>query len=99
MSTAEQTTCTPEDLLTMPDGERRELVDGQLREKPIGAESDWISMRINRLLGSYIDDHRLGDVFGPETGYQCFPHDPTLVRKPDGSFIAKGRLPGGTIPK
>lgn len=99
MSIAEETVYTPEDLLTMPGGERFELVDGQLQGKEMGAESDWISMKINRLLGSYTDANDSGDVFGPETGYRCFPDAPNVVRKPDGSFIAKGRLPGEEIPK
>ncbi len=34
-----------------------------------------------------------------EAGYQCFPHDPGRVRKPDVSFIRYGRLPGGVLPK
>lgn len=56
-------------------------------------------MKLNRLLGQFVDDNRLGDVFSPETGYRCFSGDPNLVRKPDGSFIARGRLPERKIPK
>jgi Uma2 family endonuclease len=33
-----------------------------------------------------------------EDGYQCFPHDPSVVRKPDVSFIRCGRLPGEVLP-
>ena len=32
-------------------------------------------------------------------GYQCFPHDPGLVRKPDVSFVRYGRFPGGVLPE
>ena len=35
----------------------------------------------------------------PDAGYQCFPYQPNLVRKPDVSFIRYGRLPGGELPK
>lgn len=40
-----------------------------------------------------------GRVFPSEVGYQCFPDDPEKVRKPDVSFVCKGRLPGGRIPR
>lgn len=99
MSTAESTLYTPDDLLTMPGGERFELVDGRLLETDMGAEADWISTRIKKLLAIHVDANHLGYVFGPETGYQCFPDDPMKVRKPDGSFVAAGRLPGGRIPR
>jgi Uma2 family endonuclease len=34
-----------------------------------------------------------------DSGYQCFPHDPGLVRKPDVSFVRRGRFPGDVLPK
>ena len=34
----------------------------------------------------------------PIMAYQCFPHDPKMVRKPDVSFIRAGRLPGDVLP-
>ena len=44
MSTAVATTTeyTPEDLLAMPDGKSYELVNGQLVERNMGAESSWV---------------------------------------------------------
>lgn len=99
MSTLEATRYTPEDLLTMPGGERFELVDGHLVEKPMGAESDWIAGELHMLVRTFVKSRRCGYCFGPETGYQCFRDDPNKVRKPDGSFIAAGRLPGNRIPK
>ncbi len=99
MSTIEAIRYTPEDLLTMPGGERYELVDGHLVEKPMGAESDWIADELRYLLKAFVKSTGGGHTFGPETGYQCFRDDPNKVRKPDGSFIAAGRLPGNRIPK
>lgn len=99
MSTIEATRYTPEDLLTIPDGERYELVDGQLAEKPMGAESDWIGDELRMLMRTFVKARKWGHTFGPETGYQWFQDDPNKVRKPDGSFIAAGRLPGDRIPK
>src|SRR5207244_9383387 len=34
-----------------------------------------------------------------EVGYQCFPQRTGLVRKPDVSFVRRGRLPSGVLPK
>lgn len=99
MSTAEATRYSPDDLLTMPDGDRYELVAGQLVEKSMGAESDWTAARILRRIGNYVEQQALGEVFGTETGFQCFRRDRKQVRKPDGSFISAGRLPGGRIPR
>ncbi len=89
----------PEDLLAMPDGECYELVRGQLVERNMGFESGWVGSRLLIRLGRYCEEHQLGDVLQSEVGYQCFPHEPGLVRKPDASFIRRGRLPGGTLPK
>lgn len=98
MSTIEATRYTPEDLLTMPEGERYELVDGQLVERNMGAKADWVGMRLNRRLGDHVETQGLGETFGPESGYQCFRDAPAKVRKPDGSFIAASRLPQDEIP-
>jgi Uma2 family endonuclease len=83
----------------MPEGERFELVDGQLLEKPMGAEADWVGMRLMSRVSAFVEDGALGLTFGSETGYQCFPDDSSKVRKPDGSFVRKGRLPANRPPK
>jgi Uma2 family endonuclease len=100
MSTVETPTLyTPEDLLTMPDGDLYELVDGKLVERNMGAWSSYVGTRLLRRLGNFSEDHFLGWVFGSDASYQCFPHRPRLVRKPDISFIRLGRLPGERAPQ
>ncbi len=95
---AAETTYTPEDLLSLPDdGKAYELVGGNLVEKHVGGFADWVSGRILRLLGNLGEDRGLGWAIS-ETGYQCFPDDPRKVRKPDVSFICRGRLPDEQIP-
>ena len=42
MSTVAEQTYTPEDLLTMPDRKRYELVDGQLVERHMSRLSSWV---------------------------------------------------------
>ena len=86
---------TPEDLLAMPDGDRYELIDGVLREAIVGEESSYIGGRIYRRLDEYLDDHDLGVAFPPDRQFQCFPHAPGRLRKPDASFIRRERRPRG----
>ena len=101
MSTAvaTKTRYTPEDLLAMPDGKSYELVDGQLVERNMGAESSWVGGQLLIRLGSYCEEHGLGWALPADNGFQCFAHDPGLVRKPDVSFVRYGRLPGEVLPK
>ena len=90
---------TPEKLLKMPDGDIYELIDGKLVEKPMGAESSKIGVAQNSLIRSHVHSQRQGSVYGPDCQYQAFPEKPTQVRKPDGSFIVKGRRPEEKSPK
>jgi Uma2 family endonuclease len=88
---------SPEDLLIMPDGERYELVNGQLQEKPMSGLSSWVGAEAARRLGNFVVEHDLGWVFGSDAGFQCFPDALEKVRKPDASFVAKHKLPGGPV--
>ncbi len=90
---------TPEDLLALPDsGKGYELVDGKLVEKKMGAFASWVAAQISYLLVTYGQNHGHGWVLGSEGSYQCFPDAPRKVRKPDVSFIRRGRLEGERIP-
>ena len=96
---ATKTQYTPEDLLTMPDGKSYELVHGQLVERKMGIESSWVAGRLHSRLDRFCEDHGIGWALVPDSGYQCFPDDPGMVRKPDVSFVLFGRFPGGALPK
>ena len=65
----------------------------------MGAESSWIRGRLFSLLLRFCEGLRLGYVWPSSNGYQCFPHAPGRVRRPDVSFIRAGRLPGDEEPK
>src|SRR5262245_26593020 len=102
MSTAVATEArryTPEDLLAMPDGKSYELVNGELVERKMGAESSLVGGRLYWRLAPFCEEHDLGIAWPADNGYQCFPHDPDLVRRPDVSFVRRGRLPGDVAPK
>lgn len=85
-------TYTPEDLLTMPEGDRYELVDGQLVEKNMSFKSSYVSGRAYAKLNAIIEPANLGWLAPEGVTYQCFPADPKRVRKADVSFIELERL-------
>jgi len=90
---------TPDELLSMPDAKGYELVRGRLIKTDMGAESSWICGMLFWHLVQFVKEHGSGWVFPSEAGYRCFPHEPKMVRKPDVSFIKKGRFPGDIVPK
>ena len=97
--TATEARYTPEDLLALPDGKSYELVDGQLVERNMGAESSLVGGELHFRMRLHCQDHGLGLVFPADNGYQCFLHAPGRVRKPDVSFVRRGRLPGNVVPE
>lgn len=92
-------TWTPEELLSLPDRKRYELVNGQLVELPMGFESGRIGTRLIQLLANHCYEQRLGWVLGGDVGFQCFPDDPNRVRRPDAAFVDKHRLSAADEPK
>lgn len=85
---AEQPVYTPEDLLQMPEGTRFELVDGELQERKLGFRSSLVANKVERLIGEFVERHRLGWTPAAECGYRCFRWAPNQVRCPDASFIS-----------
>jgi Uma2 family endonuclease len=99
MSTAFETReLLPEDLLTMSDGNSFELVDGELVEMNMGATSSWVAGNLHVDLSLFVRQHDLGWVFPEGTSYQCYRDAPRKVRRPDVSFIRRGRLADEQIP-
>jgi len=82
----------PEDLLTMPDGDRFELIDGRLVERNMGKWSSYVAGNVYQGLKNHSDAHQVGWVFPEGTSYQCFPDAPKKVRRPDVSFIRLDRM-------
>ncbi|MFO0850431.1 MAG: Uma2 family endonuclease [Gemmataceae bacterium] len=95
----DQPVLDPEELALSGEGSSYEFVHGKPVEKPMGAESDALALAFGAQLFDFVRRHGLGKVGGSQTGYRCFPHDSRLVRKPDVSFVAAARVPGGKVPK
>lgn len=88
---------TADDLWDMPVPDHLlgyELVDGELVEvSPPALPHARIAATICRLIGSYIEDHRLGGEVYVEGGYVLgLARDPERMRGPDVSYVSEARL-------
>ena len=90
---------TPDDLLAMPNEGDYELANGELVERHMGAESSWIAGNLFGLITLFYQGRVPGYLFISDCGYQCYADDRSKVRKPDLSFVKKGRFPKGGIPQ
>ncbi len=86
-----RTEVTPEELLAMPDGGHYELIDGELRERNVGALSNLVAFRVGLILGNHCEKHPEGWLFAADQGYQCFPGKPRRIRRADVSYIRRKR--------
>ncbi len=83
---------TAEELLRLPDdGQRHELIAGELRTMaPSGEEHGTIAATMIADLAPYVRRHRLGRVVAAETGF-LLTTNPDTVRAPDAAFISRER--------
>jgi Uma2 family endonuclease len=97
---AKSISLTAEDLLDRPDdGQRCELVKGELRTMPPGGgEHGFIGGRVIGRLFGFVEAHQLGEVFNSETGF-LLARDPDTVRAPDAAFMTRARLKISPITK
>lgn len=93
MSVATKLNYTPEDLLSMPDRGRYELIDGQLVERNMSIESSMIAAIINGRLVAHVLANKLGWLFQSDGGLQIFGDSPNKVRFGDGAYVSRRRLP------
>ena len=83
---------TADQLFDMPDdGNRYELVKGELRmAPPPGEEHGEITMNLAAPLHQHVKRKKLGVVFAAETGFRL-ESDPDTVRAPDIAFVRAER--------
>ena len=90
MATSTRARATEADLLAIPkDGQKYELVDGEIRVSPTGVRHGAISLKLGALLLAHASRHG-GHAFDSSTGFRLPGGN---VRSPDASYVAAGRLP------
>lgn len=88
---------TIEDLMQMPeDGQKYELVDGEIVVSPTGYRHSVVGMRIGYLIQRYLDEHPLGGIAGADLGVVFKNGD---LRSPDLTFIRNEKIPAGDAQK
>lgn len=88
---------TAEDLESMPDGDRYEIIEGELQERIMSYESSRIAVLIGFLVEMWARQGHPGHVAGSDGGFQIFPWAPGDVRMPDVSYVSAVRL--GRVPR
>ena len=68
-------------------------------EEHMGALSSQVAASILSFVRIHASERKLGKVFGPDCGYQMPQDAAKKTRFPDGSFIARGRLPDDRTPE
>jgi Uma2 family endonuclease len=87
---------TIDDLLRTPkDGQKYELVDGEIVVSPAGMRHSAVGLKIGRIILDYLDSNPIGEVYNSDVGIQ-FPNG--NVRSPDVTYVSKAKLPGGESP-
>jgi Uma2 family endonuclease len=88
--TAHALATTAEELWLLPDnGQRRELVEGQLRVMPpAGFEHGRVTSTANWLLSAHVRTTGIGVTLAAETGF-VLASDPDTVRAPDVAFVSR----------
>ena len=66
-----------------------ELIDGVIVEKQMGWYESLVAAVLNLILGTYVENHRLGMILGADAVLRLFPKQ---ARAPDVSFVSKRRL-------
>jgi Uma2 family endonuclease len=96
MATTTRPRATEADLLSQPaDGNKYELVDGEIRVSPGGARHGRIEMKLGSRIETFVTANRLGHVFGSSVGFRLPGGN---VRSPDLSFVSAGRFPAEQVP-
>jgi Uma2 family endonuclease len=87
---------TIDDMYHMPeDGQKYELVNGELVVSPAGNQHAEIVIKIAHIIATFLDDHPVGKIYGDNTGV-IFPNGD--LRSPDFFFVRNAKLPGGKSP-
>jgi Uma2 family endonuclease len=83
------------DLAGLADDERRyELVRGDLlMMSPASPVQGRYAERLSRVLGQYVEDQELGEVYTAEPGFMLQAEPDAIVRAPDVAYVRNDRIP------
>ena len=88
---------TLQDLLNTPkDGNKYELVDGEILVSPAGMRHSEVISNIIGLIWEFLQENPIGKVYGSDVGIM-FPSG--NVRSPDVTYVRNTKLPGGESPE
>jgi len=86
---------TIDDMYHLPkDGQKYELVDGDVLVSPAGVLHGEIALKIAHIIATFLDDHPIGKLYGENVGL-IFPTG--NLRSPDAFFVRTEKLPGGAV--
>src|ERR671927_217932 len=99
MATAVEPLLTAEQYARLPDtGVPTELVRGKVVEMNVPTpRHGQICSKVDRLVGNFADEHRLGHVVVNDSGVVT-ERDPDTVRGADAAFYSYARVPPGPLP-
>jgi len=88
---------TVDELSRLPkDGNKYELIAGEVRMTPAGLQHESIGGNLYFEIRKYLDKQPVGRVYGSSAGFQL---SGDLLLSPDLSFVRLERLPGGQDPE
>jgi Uma2 family endonuclease len=81
---------TDRELENLPaNGQKYELLGGELIRSPVPANHGAICVRLILLIGAFVQRNRLGEVYDSSTGFRVSEE---IMLSPDVSFVSKTRL-------
>lgn len=84
-------TATVEDLLNMPeDGQKHELVNGEIVVSPTGWKHSEITIKIIYILATFLEDQPIGKIGAPDLGVWLSNGN---LRSPDVTYVRNEKLP------
>jgi Uma2 family endonuclease len=95
----EGTVSTAEADFLQGNGVGRDQGEDRAAGRNMGAQSSQVALNVMSLVRLHARDRKLGKTFGTDCGYQLPGDEAKKARFPDGSFVARGRLPEDRTPE